>query len=83
VLFGSGSGGSGSGSGSGGRVTPSLVHAAQSATGVNLLFVAAALLCTLGLPRRLTSQGSGRDDAREPGLLEAARERIRRHADAA
>jgi Major Facilitator Superfamily len=83
VLFGSGSGGSSSGSGSGGRVTPSLVHSAQSATMVNLLFIAAALLRTLGLPRRLTSQGSGQDDAREPGLLEAARERIRRHVGAA
>jgi hypothetical protein len=29
------------------------------------------------------NQESGQGDAREPGLLEAARERIRRHADAA
>jgi hypothetical protein len=48
VLFGSGPGGSGSGRGG---VTPSLLHSAQSATAVNLLFIAAALLCTLALPQ--------------------------------
>jgi hypothetical protein len=44
---------------------------------VNLCFTAAALLCALGLPRRLASRGSGQGDDREPGLLEAARGRGR------
>jgi hypothetical protein len=44
---------------------------------VNLCFTAAALLCALGLPRGLASQGSGQGDDREPGLLEAARGRGR------
>jgi hypothetical protein len=63
VLFGSGSGGSGSGRAG---ITPSLLHSAQSATAVNLLFIAAALLCTLGLPRRLTDQGSAQGQGRPP-----------------
>jgi MFS family permease len=79
VLFGSGSGSGGSGSGSA-AITPSLVHSAQSATAVNLCFTAAALVCALGPPRRLASQGSGQGDDRGRGLLEAARGRGRRDA---
>lgn len=47
ALF-AGSGGGGGSGGSGG-----LVHTARDATVVNMCFVAAALLCSLGLPRRL------------------------------
>jgi hypothetical protein len=39
---------------------PSLVHSAQTATIVNLCFVAAAFLCAHGLPRRLADQGAER-----------------------
>ena len=62
ALFGSGSGGSSSGSG----VSPSLVHSAQTATAVNLCFIAAALLCVLGLPRKLTDQAPAPGDDRQP-----------------
>jgi hypothetical protein len=58
VLFGTGQGTGGAG-GSAGSVVPSLVHSAQTATAVNLCFIVAALLCALGLPRRLADQ----DDA--------------------
>jgi EmrB/QacA subfamily drug resistance transporter len=50
ALFGSGS------SGSGAKVMPSLIHSGQTATAVNLCFIAAAFLCALGLPRRLADQ---------------------------
>jgi hypothetical protein len=56
ALFGSGaSGGSGSG-GSGGaaKIMPQLLHSGQTATAVNLCFIAAAFLCALGLPHRPT-----------------------------
>jgi hypothetical protein len=49
ALFGSGPGAGGAGST--GAPVPSLVHSAQTATAVNLCFVAAALLCAFGLPR--------------------------------
>ena len=69
ALFGSGSGGSGGGSGaSAGRVVPSLVHNAQSATLVNLCFIAAALVCAFGLPKTLDESGSS------PGQAEKAEE---------
>ena len=54
ALFGSG------GSGSTATVMPSLLHSGQTATAVNLCFIAAAFLCALGLPRRLADQGSQR-----------------------
>jgi MFS family permease len=74
ALFGSGSGGSSGGSGSGGpgsvvHVMPMLVHTAQDATVVNLCFIAAALACAFGLPRRLPgdSGAAGRGGPRTPG----------------
>jgi EmrB/QacA subfamily drug resistance transporter len=54
ALFGSG------GSGSTAEVMPSLLHSGQTATAVNLCFIAAAFLCALGLPRRLADQRSQR-----------------------
>jgi MFS family permease len=54
ALFGSG------GSGSTAKVMPSLLQSGQTATAVNLCFIAAAFLCALGLPRRLADQ-SGQD----------------------
>jgi hypothetical protein len=48
-LFGSGS------SGGGAKIMPSVLHSGQTATAVNLCFTA-ALLCALGLPRRLAGQ---------------------------
>jgi EmrB/QacA subfamily drug resistance transporter len=56
ALFGSSSGTTSS------RLMPSLVHKAQNATVVNLCFIAAALLCSFGLPRRLPSSGTARRD---------------------
>ncbi|HEX3958522.1 MAG TPA: MFS transporter [Trebonia sp.] len=53
ALFGSGSGGAGS---TAGKVMPSLVHSAQTATLVNLCFIALALACACGLPPRLAGQ---------------------------
>ncbi|HET6187024.1 MAG TPA: MFS transporter [Trebonia sp.] len=50
ALFGSG------GSGSTAKVMPSLLHSGQTATAVNLCFIAAAFLCALALPRRLADQ---------------------------
>lgn len=78
ALFGNGSGGSGRGSGSGGsgaavHVMPMLVHTAQNATVVNLCFIAAALACVFGLPRRLpgdsrtAGQGGGDGESAELG----------------
>jgi EmrB/QacA subfamily drug resistance transporter len=56
AVFGSGSGGA-SGSGStAGKVVPSLVHSAQTATLVNLCFIAVALACAFGLPSWLEGQ---------------------------
>jgi EmrB/QacA subfamily drug resistance transporter len=57
VLFGSGSGGSGQA----GTVMPALVGSAESATAVNVCFIVAALLCALGLPRRLADQTAERE----------------------
>ena len=56
ALLGSGSGG-GSGSGStAGKAVPALLHSAQTATLVNLCFIALALACAFGLPARLAGQ---------------------------
>jgi EmrB/QacA subfamily drug resistance transporter len=55
VLF-----GSGSSQRSSSKVMPQLVHSAQTATLVNLMFIAIALACALALPRRL---GDDRDEA--------------------
>jgi hypothetical protein len=56
ALFGSGSGG-GSGSGNAaGKAVPALVHSAQTATLVNLCFIALALACAFGLPASLAGQ---------------------------
>jgi EmrB/QacA subfamily drug resistance transporter len=55
ALVGTGSSSEG-GSGQAGRVVPVLVHSAQRATVVNLVFVAAALLCALALPRTLGAE---------------------------
>lgn len=63
ALFGGTSGGSGGSGGSGTAVIPSLVHGAQAATLINLCFVLAALVCTLGLPKTLES---GNQDAATP-----------------
>jgi EmrB/QacA subfamily drug resistance transporter len=65
VLFGSGA--SGSTSSTPGKVVPTLVHSAQGATAVNLLFIAAALACAFALPRRLDNQGQGQPDERDRG----------------
>ena len=48
-------GGSGSGS-TAGKAVPALVHSAQTATLVNLCFIALALACAFGLPARLAGQ---------------------------
>lgn len=48
--------GSGSGQASGGKAMPSLVGSAQWAMAVNLGFILAALLCSLGLPATLGSE---------------------------
>ena len=72
VLFGSGGASSGS---SGSGVSSALVHSAQNATAVNLCFIAAALLCVLGLPRKLADQASDRgDDQHLDGLDQPAQE---------
>ena len=44
------------GSGSTAKVMPSLLHSGQTATVVNLCFIAAAFLCALALPSRLAHQ---------------------------
>ena len=46
----------GSGQASGGKVMPSLVGSAQWAMVVNLGFILAALLCSLGLPATLGAE---------------------------
>lgn len=63
---GSGSGGSGSG-GHGGvpALMPSLVHHAGIAALVNLCFVAAALACAFGLPRRLAGDSGAKDGEKD------------------
>jgi EmrB/QacA subfamily drug resistance transporter len=65
ALFGSGGSGSSGSGGSGGaaKVMPQLLHSGQTATAVNLCFIAAAFLCALGLPRRLADQSGGREPA--------------------
>jgi EmrB/QacA subfamily drug resistance transporter len=86
ALFGSGASSSGSGlssgSGGAGQVMPQLVHSAQTATIVNLCFVAVALLCAFGLPRRLADiEDAGRpagDD--QPGQRDQAPGANQRHA---
>jgi hypothetical protein len=47
--------GSGSGQSSRGKLMPTLTHTAQTATVVNLAFVAAAFLCAFGLPKTLAA----------------------------
>jgi EmrB/QacA subfamily drug resistance transporter len=67
ALFGSGSGG-GSGSGStAGKAVPALVHSAQTATLVNLCFIALALACAFGLPARLAGQNEEPEAGAAPG----------------
>jgi hypothetical protein len=67
ALFGSGSGG-GSGSGSAaGKAVPALVHSAQTATLVNLCFIALALACAFGLPARLAGQNKEPEAEAAPG----------------
>jgi EmrB/QacA subfamily drug resistance transporter len=56
ALFGSSSSSQSGGSGGAAKVMPSLVHSAQTATIVNVCFIAAALACALALPRRLADQ---------------------------
>ncbi|MBO0804780.1 MAG: MFS transporter [Nocardiopsaceae bacterium] len=61
LFSGSGGGSSGgSGGGSEAHAMPVLVHSAQAALVVNLCFIAAALLCALGLPRRLAGTSTTR-----------------------
>jgi hypothetical protein len=91
ALFGSGSGGAGSGGaggtggvgGSGGAastVVPSLVHHAGIATLVNLCFIAAALACSFGLPRRLAGDnGTAGSDTGGNGARQGAAASVRDH----
>jgi EmrB/QacA subfamily drug resistance transporter len=80
ALFGTGSGaggagGSGRAHGAAATVMPSLVHSAGIATLVNLCFIAAALACSFGLPRRLADDGGAEhaaEDGSEPREHEAA-----------
>jgi sugar phosphate permease len=65
ALFGSGSGG-GSG-GTAGKAMPALVHSAQTATLVNLCFIALALACAFGLPARLADQNEEPEAEAAPG----------------
>jgi hypothetical protein len=77
ALFGSGSGGGAGGSGAGGsgggagsgasHAVPLLVHSARDATIVNLCFIAAALLCAFGLPRRLDAASASSDPSSDSG----------------
>ncbi len=48
--------GSGGGQGSGTKPMPVFLHTAQLATGANLAFVLAALLCALALPATLGAE---------------------------
>jgi hypothetical protein len=48
-------------------VTPALVHSAQTATLVNLCFIALALACAFGLPARLASQNEEPQGEAAPG----------------
>jgi hypothetical protein len=75
ALFGSGSGG-GNGSGStAGKAMPALVHSAQTATLVNLCFI--ALACAFGLPARLAGQNQEPEaDIARPGRCLARRLRV-------
>ena len=77
--------GSGSGGGSGsGKAVPALVHSAQTATLVNLYFIALARACALGLPgqarRAEPGTGSRRRTGRERGAGTAHRAVRRRRA---
>jgi EmrB/QacA subfamily drug resistance transporter len=78
ALFGSGSG-SGNGSGStAGKVVPTLVHSAQTATLVNLCFIALALACAFGLPARLPGQSEEPEAGAAPGQSERRASRTSR-----
>ena len=72
ALFGSGSGGGSGSTSTAGKVTPALVHSAQTATLVNLCFITLALVCAFGLPARLASQNKEPEAEAAPGEAEAA-----------
>jgi hypothetical protein len=67
ALFGSGSGGGGGSASTAGKVVPALVHSAQTATLVNLCFIALALACAFGLPTRLAGQNEEPEAESAPG----------------
>ncbi len=72
ALFGSGSGGGSGSTSTAGKVTPALVHSAQTATLVNLCFITLALVCAFGLPARLAGQNKEPEAEAAPGEAEAA-----------
>ena len=67
ALFGSGSGGGSGSEGTTGKVVPTLVHSAKTATLVNLCFIALALACAFGLPARLAGQNEEPEPDAAPG----------------
>jgi MFS family permease len=67
ALFGSGSGGGSGSASTAGKVVPALVHSAQTATLVNLCFIALALACAFGLPARLAGQNEEPEAGSAPG----------------
>jgi EmrB/QacA subfamily drug resistance transporter len=67
ALFGSGSGGGGGSGSTAGKAVPTLVHSAQTATLVNLCFIALALACAFGLPARLAGQNQEPEAETAPG----------------
>jgi hypothetical protein len=69
ALFGSGSGGGSGSASTAGKAVPALVHSAQTATLVNLCFIALALAlaCAFGLPARLAGQNQEPEAESAPG----------------
>ena len=67
ALFGSGSGGGSGSEGTTGKVVPTLVHSAKTATLVNLCFIALALACAFGLPARLACENEEPEPDAAPG----------------
>jgi hypothetical protein len=65
ALFGAGSGGGSGSASTAGKVVPALVRSAQTATLVNLCFI--ALACAFGLPARLAGQNEERGAEAAPG----------------
>jgi MFS family permease len=74
ALFGSGSGGGSSSGSTAGKVVPALVHSAQTATLVNLCFIALALACAFGLPARLAGQNQNEEPEAESAPGESERQ---------